>query len=486
MADSVSSSTSKPADSATIGSQLATAIGGGTGMDMTALATTIAQAEFAGRISNLDNKSTKLETSISQASQLKSNLQSLSSSLGTLVRSGSLAATPSVANSTIATASLPPGSSGVTSSYSLEVINLASPQVLNSPAYPSSAAAVGSGTLTLTFGSLAGSSFTADSARSPVNITIAAGATLADVATAINGSGAGVTAYVANAADGAHLVLKGQTGASQAFTLGATESPTDPGLAALAWEPASGDGARLAAAAKDASFKLDGIARSAPGNTVANAAPGLSLTLTGTNPGQPTTVSFSDPTSNIGSAMTDLVSALNSVMGQFKEALDPASGGLAQDPATRAARARLLQLTSTTVMPNATGTDPKTLSDLGMSIDKNGNFTLDNTRLSNALAANPKGVAAMFTTGLYGVYATVDGLTRNLTSSGTAGSIGGAIDKYTKLKSTLADQRSQLVAQQDKVRSRLVSQYASANSLVAGSKSTLTYLQNQIAAWNKN
>lgn len=416
MADSISSSTNKPADSATIGSQLATAIGGGTGMDMTALATTIAQAEFGGRITNIDNKSNKLDTSISLASQLKSNLQSLSTSLGTLVRSGNLAATPSVANSTVATASLPAGSSGVTGSYSLEVTNLASPQVLNSPAYASSSATVGSGTLTLTFGKVAGSSFTADSSRTPVNVTIAAGATLADVATAINGSGAGVTAYIANAADGAHLVLKGQAGASQAFTLGATESPTDPGLATLAWEPASGDAARLAASAKDANFKLDGIARSSSSNTIANVAPGLSLTLTGTNPGQPTTVSFSDPTSNIGSAMTDLVSALNTVMGQFKDALDPASGGLAQDPATRAARTRLLQLTSTTVMPNATGTDPRTLSDLGMSIDKNGNFTLDNTRLSNVLAANPKGVAAMFTTGLYGVFATVDGLTRGVSA----------------------------------------------------------------------
>ena len=34
------------------------------------------------------------------------------------------------------------------------------------------------------------------------------------------------------------------------------------------------------------------------------------------------------------------------------------------------------------------------------------------------------------------------------------------------------------------MQSQLVSQYAAANSSVAASKSTLTYLQNQIAAWN--
>jgi flagellar hook-associated protein 2 len=172
-------------------------------------------------------------------------------------------------------------------------------------------------------------------------------------------------------------------------------------------------------------------------------------------------------------------------MGELKASLDPANGGLAQDPATRAARSQLLQLTSATVMPNATSGDPKTLSDLGMSIDKSGNFTLDTARLTKVLGDNPKGVAAMFTTGLYGIYGTIDGLTRNLTATGQAGSLGSAIDKYTKLKSTLADQRGQLVTQQDQVRTRLIKQFASTNSLVATSKSTLSYLQNQIAAWNK-
>jgi flagellar hook-associated protein 2 len=481
----MASTVSSTPDSATTGSQLATALGGGSGIDMTALATNLAQAEFGGRLSNIDQKSNKLDTSISQASQLKSDLLSLSTSLGSLIRTGSLAATPSVANGTVATATLPPGSSGTAGSYSLEVSQLASPQVLNSPAFGSAGAATGSGTLTINFGTISGSSFTADPSHAAVPITIAAGATLTDVANAINQAGAGVTAYIANAADGAHLVLKGQTGASQAFTLSASEIPGDPGLANLAWNPATGASSRLAATASDASFKLDGIARTASSNTIANVAPGLSLKLTGTNIGQPTTVSFSDPTSGISGAMSDLTTALNSLMSELKTDLDPASGALAQDPATRAARSQLLQLTSATIMPNAAAGDPKTLSDLGMSIDKNGNFTLDTARLTKALTDNPKGVAAMFTTGLYGVYGTVDSLTRDLTATGQPGSLGSAIDKYTKLKSTLADQRSALVTQQDQVRSRLIKQFASTNSLVATSKSTLSYLQNQIAAWNK-
>ena len=45
------STTSTTTDSASLGSQLATALGGGTGIDMTALATNIAAAEYAGKTS---------------------------------------------------------------------------------------------------------------------------------------------------------------------------------------------------------------------------------------------------------------------------------------------------------------------------------------------------------------------------------------------------------------------------------------------------
>ncbi|MBU6266003.1 MAG: flagellar filament capping protein FliD [Sphingomonadales bacterium] len=492
MATSVSSTTSTTAttpvtapDSASIGSALATALGGGTGIDMTQLAGNLASAEFMGRLGTLDSKSSKLDTTISQASQLKSDLLALSTSLGSLVRGGSLTSTPSVANTTVATASLPTGSSGASGSYSLEVTQLASPQVLNSPAYTAGTATTGSGTLTLNFGTISGGAFTADASHAAVNVTIAAGATLNDVATAINQAGAGVNAYVATGADGAHLVLKGQQGAANAFTLSATEAPGDPGLASLAWDPSTGPASRVAASANDAQFKLDGISRTASSNTVANAAPGLSLVLTGTNSGAPTTISYSDPTSGIGSAMQDLTTALNSLVSEINTDTDATAGGLGQDPATRSIRRQLSLLTSTTIMPNAGGSDPKTLSDLGLSVSKDGTFSLDTTKLTGVLSKNPSGVAAMFTTGLYGVFGTVDSMTRTMTSGTDPSGLGSAVTKYTKMKTTLADQRTALVAQQDKLRTRLINQFAKANANVAASKSTLTQLQGQIAAWNK-
>jgi len=491
MTTSVSSSTSTTAtttpvaDSASIGSALATALGGGTGVDMTQLAGNLAQAEFGGKLSTLDNQATKVATEISQATQLKSDLLALSTSIGALVRGGSLASTPTVANAAVATATLPAGSSGAAASYSLEVSSLASPQVLNSPAYTAATSTTGSGTLTLHFGTVAGSAFTEDTAHASVDISIAQGASLSDVATAINAKGAGVTAYVANGSDGAHLVLKGQQGAANGFTLTASENSADPGLATLAWTPAAGATGRIAVSASDAQFKLDGISRTAPGNSIDNVAPGLSLKLTGTNVGAPTSINFSDPVAGISSAMQDLTSALNSLVSEVHTDLDPANGGLSQDSATRSIQRQLTQLTSLTVMPNAASGDPRTLSDLGLSADKDGNFSLDTSKLNTVLAAKPTAVAAMFTTGLYGVYGTFDNMTRTMTSASDPGSITGALTKYTNLKTTLADRRTKFTTQQDALRARLVKQFASANANVATSKSTLSYVQNQIAAWNK-
>ncbi|MBC7492264.1 MAG: flagellar filament capping protein FliD [Novosphingobium sp.] len=482
--------TAAVADSASVGSALATALGGGTGIDMTALAGNLATAQFAGRLARIDNQNNRLSTQISQATQLKSDLLTLANSVGGAVRTGALSAQPSVANSAVASATLPAGSAGVSGSYSLEVLTLASPQVLNSPPFAAATTPTGSGSLTINFGTIAGTTFAADAAHAPVTVAIAAGATLADVASAINSSGAGITAYVATSGDGAHLVLKGQQGAANGFTISADETAGDPGLAKLAFDPAAAAAAvaagtptaTIAAIANDAHFKLDGVDRTATSNTVPNAAPGLSLSLTGTNTGTPTQITFSDPTSQIASSMQELTNALNTLVGEVNTNLDPASGGLSADTGARALRRQLATLAGAKIMPNAAAGAPATLSDLGLSVNKDGTFKLDGARLNATIKANPQAVAAMFTTGLYGVYGTLDSMARNLTSASDSGSLSGSIVRYTGLQTRLGTERAKLATKQDNLRTRLVSQFAHSNSVVSGSRSTLSFLQNQATA----
>lgn len=460
---------------------LVSTLGAGSGINMSQLAEQLAAAQYAARLDQISAKSDKITSQISSASTLRSMISSLASSLGDRVRTGDLAATPQIANASIAQVSK--GAATGRGTTTLEVTALAKAQTLVSPALASETSPVGAGTLTLRFGTVSGSTFTADASRAQVDITVSSTATLGDIASAINAKGAGVTAYVAAGASGPQLVLEGEDGAANGFKLEATEDPLNPGLAALAWDPAT-NLSRLKTPATDAAFLLDGVARTSKTNTVTDVAPGLSLKLTGTNPGAPTTISYSDPGAAITSAMQDLTSALNEMVSELNKDTDPTSGALSNDPGARALRRQLTTLASAQVMPANTTGAPTTLADLGLKTNRDGSFSLDTERLSATIKRDPIGTGAMFTTGLYGVYATFDKLSRSVSASSDPSSLGGSIARLTKLQTTLGTQKSTIETKQEDLRQRLVTRFAKLDTNITGSKSTLSFLQAQIDAWN--
>lgn len=462
-------------------SSIIATLGAGSGIDFAGLAQNLAAASFAPRIDRNTVRAETVERQISAASTLKSSLLQLSSSIGDRVRSGDLSSQPLIGNASVATVSR--GTLSGRGSYSLEVTRLAASQVLSSPAFASASAPTGSGTLTFTFGTVSGSSFAADPGQSPATVTVPSGASLADVAAAINAAGIGLNAYVASGTSGAHLMLKGKEGAANGFTITASETLGEEGLAALAWTPASAP-AQLTTTAVDAAFKLDGLAMTRASNTVADLVPGLNLTLTGTNPGAPTTVRFSDPGAAVSTFMADLVSALNELAGELNTQTDPLSGDLARDDGARAMRRALSQLAGTVVMPGAAGGEPATLADLGLATNRDGTFRLDTARLTATQKAAPEGVAAMFTTGLFGVYASFDKLGRRLTSATDPGTLAGSLTRLNAQKKALTEEAGKLAEAQEKLRARLAVQFSGTEGRVTRSKSTLSFLQNQIDAWN--
>lgn len=468
--------------SSTTTSSLVTALGGGSGIDMLALANNLAQAQFAARSDRLAAKSEKLTAQVSSASNIKSLMLGLDTSLGTLVRSGSLSRAPSIANAAVASATLT-GTSQPKGTYSLEVTKLAGGQRLASEAFTAPTSTVGTGTLTLRFGTITGTSFTAEASHTAVDITVAAGATLNDVANAINAKNAGVSAYVAQTVDGAQLVLKGAEGAANGFVLEAAESPANSGLSALAWTPSSTTG-ELLAGASDAAFKVDGLAMTAKSNTASDVIPGVKLQLAATNIGAPTTVSFSDPTSSIASSMQDLTEALNEVMSQLNKAT-AIGGDLANDAGARALKRSISGLAGTILMPDATGA-ARTLADLGLKTERDGTFSLDTTRLNATIAADPEGVAAMFTNGIHGVFATIDKIYRSASSTTDSNSLGGSISRYTKQQAQVGTDQTELTEQQEKLRAQLAARFTVSETRIGQSKATLTMIQNQIAQWNKS
>lgn len=463
-------------------SSIATTLGIGSGVDLAGLAVQLAEAQFAGRNERLTAKSETLERQISLAGSIRSAFSVFANALGDRLRTGDLAPVPSITNPSVASVSSPLGSLGK-GTYSLEVTKLASNQTLTGPVYGSATDPVGAGTLTIRFGATSNTGFTENTARPAVTLDIAPGASLADVAKAINAQNAGLTAYVAQTAAGAQLVMKGAEGLENGFVLEATEDAANPGLSQLAWQPGN-DPARLVKASGDAEYLLDGLLRRSGSNTIPNAAPGLSLSLTGTNPGAPATIGFANSNAAIAGVMQDVTGALNEIVSELRAATDPLGGELSRDPGARTLSRNLSALGSTVIMPNAPEGSPRTLAELGLAIERDGSFRFDTARLTQALERDPAGVAAMFTTGINGVYSTIDRLARSSSVASDPGSLAGSIVRYQAQSQRISGDLTRLAEQQANLRASMVARFAQADSRVAASNSTLSFLQSQIDVWN--
>ncbi|WP_347304352.1 flagellar filament capping protein FliD [Croceibacterium sp. TMG7-5b_MA50] len=472
---------STPPSTANSASSIIASLNAGSGVNWSQLATDLSTVQFQARRQRLEQQSELMETRISTASAIRGGLSSLATAIGEGVRTGNLSAQPAIANSVVAQVSSPLGTSGK-GSYSLEVTQVARAQTLASGVFASSSAPVDAGTLTIRFGATTGSSFTpASPAKPALEVELPAGATLADAANAINAKGAGVTAYVATTAAGAQLVLKGAEGEANGFIL----ETTGGGLAPLAWDPkAGGDATRLKGAAQDALFMLDGLEMRSATNKTGQVAPGLELSLTGTNAGAPTTITFASPVENISSWMTDFVTSLNEIVGVLNTAMG-IGGELATDLGARTLRQQLRELPGQMVMPGAATGSPARLADLGMKLERDGTFSIDPARLQATLAADPAGVAAMFTTGLNGVYSTMDRLARNTGNSQVGGTLAYSAQKvYQQQNSRIEAELVKLAEQQEALRTRMVTQFSRTETTVNSFKSTLSFLQQQIDVWN--
>jgi len=462
-------------------SSIVSTLGAG-GAGLTSLAEQLAVAQFSARNQRLTDQSELLERRISLAGSIRSNLSLFASSLGDRLRTGDLAPLPNISNSAVANVSSPSGTIGE-GTYSLEVTSLASNQVLSSPVYASETDVVGAGTLTIRFGETTNALFSEDTTSTPLSIDIAVGATLQDVATAINVENAGLNAYVAQTPSGAQLVVKGEEGLQNGFTITATEDGANPGLSNLDWQPGS-DPTRLIQTSADAAFLLDGIARTSESNTINSVAPGLSLELTGTNVGAPATIGFNSPNSAISSVMQDITGALNEIVAELNAATDAFTGDLSRDSGARALSQDFSSLGTLEIMPNAPDGSPRTLSELGLSIERNGTFTLDTEVLDAVLERDPEGVAAMFTTGINGIYSTIDRIARENSLSSDPGSLAGSIARYQSQSQDITRDLEDLAEKQETLRATMVARFARVDSQVAASQSTLSFLEAQIDIWN--
>jgi flagellar hook-associated protein 2 len=134
-------------------------------------------------------------------------------------------------------------------------------------------------------------------------------------------------------------------------------------------------------------------------------------------------------------------------------------------------------------MPDAASGQPSTLGDRGLTTNKDGTFTLDTKILGKALQTNAAAVAAMFTTGANGIYATIDNLSLNASNSADGDSLAGQVSDMQSQQSTIKSQLSTIATEQATLRTQLLTQYAALDSVVTADKSTQSFLTQQVSLW---
>jgi flagellar hook-associated protein 2 len=337
------------------------------------------------------------QTEISGLGQLASALLSFQTSVKSLETPDQVApATASSTNAAVASATaLTTASPGT---YNVTVGNLAQTQTVESGAVAdASATVIGSGTITIQLGSYdSGTNSFTPGASSAVSVSVSNGS-LNDIASAINGASAGVTASVVQDASGAHLVLASTgTGAANGFEVMVQDSDgnnTDTGgLSQLAYDPmaTAGAGKNLTQtqAAQDASLAVNGVGQTSASNASVSIASGVTLNLSQAGS---TTVNVTQSTTALQSAAQSFVTAYNSLSGML-DSLSASGGALANDGTA----AQLQQDISNTYLQNyATGGSFTSLAQIGVSANADGTLSLDANALQSAFQTDPTGTVSL-------------------------------------------------------------------------------------------
>jgi flagellar hook-associated protein 2 len=486
MTVAVEATTAKPSTTSIVQT-----LGTGSGIDTTALVQSLVDAQFEARNAALTRREEALTAQISAAATHKSNMTTFASALSTLARGGTLATQPTSSNPAVLGVTRLPGANLTSLSAQVEVRQLASPQTAAAIPVADKTAAIGRGTLTLTFGAAtvangAMTAFTPGSGASVDIVIDAANSSLEGVAAAINAANAGVSASILTDAAGSRLVVKGASGEARAFTLTATETAGYEGLAALDIGVGAA-GTAIGSVARDAIVAIDGVELKRDSNTVSDLIPGVKLDLVAAQPGTVVNIGKTLPTNSLIQAVQDFVETYNQVYTALRTDLDPVTGSLRQDVAAKTLRRQLQQLTLT---PIASGSSdvPTTLAQIGVRTNRDGTLSLESGTLTKALVDHPGQVEQMFAQP-NGAATTANGLSAafdviSTAAASTTHGLGASEASYGKAKSEVAEDKTVALERAESMRTRMTRQFASMDARVAAYKSTMTFLENQVKAWN--
>ena len=315
-------------------------------------------------------------------------------------------------------------------------------------------------------------------------------ATLTALMAQINAADPSVNA--ANGTSGTAFTITSSVGSDTQMTKG-TIGGTSDGSADLTISTAdttNGSDGNKIQTAQNATLSVNGLSISSSSNSVKAVVPGLELNLLATT-NTPVVMSVSRDTSVAKQAITDLVAAYNTFDGAFKGLTAVGSttteeGSLKSDSSIRAIRERVRNfLIADSSTP---GTTKQGLTDIGISLQRNGSFLVDSTALGAALSSNYSDITKMFS-----------GNTNNQSSystdgRGIAGDIVNEISgylaydgivklrekTYATTKATLATDQTALDKKMVSIEARYTKQFSTMSKIMDEMKSTQEYLESQL------
>lgn len=442
-----------------------TASGIGSGLDVQSIVSQLMAMERKP-LESLQSKQDILEAELSAYGQLKSALSKFQDAMGKL---GDPSAFRKFQTSSSDEAVLTASASSTASigTFDVEVVRRASHHKLGSNEHLS----------TDVFGGNAGDSLTVQIGSNPADslvIDLSTAKTLAEIRTAINNdaNNPGVTATIINGdGDNRKLVLtaddSGQANAL-ALSYGGSLSAASFGFATL--NDIGGDLSLL-----DAQLSVDGYTVNRASNSISDVISGVTLSLHDAAPGSTVTIQVERDNDAIKSAVGQFVDAYNSVKAEIRKH----KHGMLEADGTLLNMERGMMAVFNTP---ASGSLYSTLSEVGVSFQKDGSLSLKESDLTSALQNNLGAVADLFAQPGQGFAVRLESLSKGWLANG--GLIDARTDGLDNRIDRLSDNRDRLERRLVTVEARYVQQFAALDSLMGQMQSTSSFLTQQLANLN--
>jgi flagellar hook-associated protein 2 len=320
----------------------------------------------------------------------------------------------------------------------------------------------------------------------PVTTTTPAG-----VVEAINAANKGVTASLVDTGTGGNnfrIVLSGDMGIAGTFAV--TSSISD--------DLGFGDADKTLQTAQDAVINFEGLTISRGSNSVNDVISGTTIDLNGVT-SSTVRLNVTSDTSTLKTSLQDVVTVYNSLnssldnMGSVKDgSTDTLNGALAGDGSLIS----YIKNNIRTAVFNESSTksgNVNALRDLGISIDRSGKMTFDETTYNSMVLNNFDDISKMLTAGTsnQSAYDTAaKGLSQDIatTLEGLTDKDGIVTTRSTNASSVLADHKEELTKLETRmtaVYQRYLSQFTAMESMMASLDATKDYLTGQLESLSK-